>query len=390
MMTSILERWFLKPEPVERLKAGIYQRIVQADPAPYRLHLRVDPDGSSVLIVNAATVLHLNETATLHAYHIIQGSSSDQAAEDISHRYRVNRNRAREDFEQLAARVETLATNPDVDPVFYLEAERTKPHEASLTAPYRLDLALTYETDPDGEVDPLARARVDRELDTAEWKQILQAAWGAGIPHVTFTGGEPTRRDDLVELVAYAQELGQVSGLLSDGRRLGESALVERLSQAGLDHFLITLVPDSERSVQGLKNALESDVFTAAHLTLTPSLLPELGSWLGRLVDMGVPAVSFSAVDSSEGMVKALRTAREQAAALGLDLVWDLPAPFSKTNPIALELEGGETSAPGAHLYVEPDGDVLPGQGIDRVLGNMLRDDWETIWSRALSPSDGG
>lgn len=389
-MSSILERWFLRPEPVEKLEPGIYQRIVQADPAPYRLHLRVDQDGSGVLIVNAATVLHLNETATLHAYHIIRGSSPDQAADDVSRRYRVNRSRARKDFEQLGARVDTLATNPDVDPVFYLGAEQTKPQEASPSAPYRLDLALTYETDPDGALDPLARERVDRELSTDQWKQIMGMAWDAGIPHVTFTGGEPTRREDLVELVAHAQELGQVCGVLSDGRRLTEAALVERLSQAGLDHFLITLVIDSEPSLAGLKNALESDVFTAVHLTLTPPLLPDVDDWLGRLADMGVPAVSLSAVDESDEMVKALNSAREQAAVLGLDLIWDLPAPFSKTNPIALELEDDSIAAPGSHLYVEPDGDVLPSQGVDRILGNMLHDDWETIWSRAVAPSDSG
>jgi MoaA/NifB/PqqE/SkfB family radical SAM enzyme len=33
-----------------------------------------------------------------------------------------------------------------------------------------------------------------------------------------------------------------------------------------------------------------------------------------------------------------------------------------------------------AWLYVEPDGDVLPDQSIDRVLGNFLRDPWEKIW----------
>jgi hypothetical protein len=386
-MTSFLERWFLRPEPVEVLEPGIYQRIVQAEPAPYRLHLRVDPDGTGVLIVNAATVLHLNETATLHAYHILRNSSPDQAAEDIWRRYRVSRAKAREDFEQLAARIDTLATNPDVDPVFYLGAERTAPQDASISAPYRLDLALTYETDPDGSLDPLARARVDRELTTDEWKRIMDAAWDAGIPHVTFTGGEPTRREDLVDLAAHAQELGLVAGVLSDGRRLSDAHLVQRLSKAGLDHFLITLVPGSDESLAGLQNALDSDVFTAVHLTLTPDLLPQLDDWLDRLSQMGVPAVSFSAIDRSNEMIKALGEAREGAAAHGLDLVWDLPAPFSKINPIALEVDGDEVTAPGAHLYVEPDGDVLPGQGVDHILGNMLRDDWATIWARVMGPS---
>jgi MoaA/NifB/PqqE/SkfB family radical SAM enzyme len=31
---------------------------------------------------------------------------------------------------------------------------------------------------------------------------------------------------------------------------------------------------------------------------------------------------------------------------------------------------------------VEPDGDVLPAQGINKVLGNLLTDDWNTIWKK--------
>jgi len=31
-------------------------------------------------------------------------------------------------------------------------------------------------------------------------------------------------------------------------------------------------------------------------------------------------------------------------------------------------------------LYVEPDGDVLPAQGVNRVLGNILTDPWKKIW----------
>jgi MoaA/NifB/PqqE/SkfB family radical SAM enzyme len=34
-----------------------------------------------------------------------------------------------------------------------------------------------------------------------------------------------------------------------------------------------------------------------------------------------------------------------------------------------------------AWLYVEPDGDVLPAQGMaNKVLGNFLHDSWETIY----------
>jgi len=63
-------------------------------------------------------------------------------------------------------------------------------------------------------------------------------------------------------------------------------------------------------------------------------------------------------------------------------LIWDLPVPYSRLNPIELELEEETSRFEGtgrAWLYVEPDGDVLPGQGINKVLGNLLTDPWEQV-----------
>jgi MoaA/NifB/PqqE/SkfB family radical SAM enzyme len=261
--------------------------------------------------------------------------------------------------------------------------DRTEPYADYPSAPYRLDLALTYQCDPDGTLDPLARRRVDRELNTTEWKQILATAWEAGIPHVTFTGGEPTLRSDLPDLIAFAEEIGQVTGLLTDGRRLTDETYLESLSQAGLDHILVALVVGDTLSMQGLKNALVTDVFTAVHLTLTPEMIGVVNKTLEEVVAIGVPAISLSTSDTNEKMAQELSEAREYAASLALDLIWDLPAPYSSTNPIALELDVPPVGAGRAWLYVEPDGDVLPAQGISQVLGNLLRDPWSDIWSAA-------
>jgi organic radical activating enzyme len=382
MMRSLLARWF--SQEVEPLQPGIYHYLAPEDsPIPYRLHLRVEEDESSILIVNAATVLHLNPTATAHALQIIQGAAKQEAATFISRRYRVSRGVALDDFETLKQKIETIATNPDVDPVLYLELDRETPYTSTPTAPYRLDVALTYSMNPEGEFDPLARARVDRELDTEEWKEVLNKAWGAGIPHVTFTGGEPTRRDDLVELVTFAEELGQVTGVLTDGRRLSDSTYVEALSQVGLDHFLIALVPDDEESLQGLYNALASDVFTAVHLTLTETLAEEVAEWLHRFKEMDIQALSISGVETSEALLDALSQAREFAADLEIDLIWDIPAPYSRNNPVAIEVPEASSGAGRAWLYVEPDGDVLPEQGVNKILGNLLKDPWTEIWEKA-------
>ena len=381
-MSSFLSRLLPPYEKPEPLKPGMYHWMAPADaPIPYRLHLRVEEEGTSILIVNAATVLHLNPTATAHALQLIEGTSEESAAEAVANRYRVSRRRALKDQRELREQIITLATIPDVDPVVFLGMDRAEPYAEHPSAPYRLDLALTYRCDPDGTIDPLARRRVDREMTTTEWKQIITTAWEAGIPHITFTGGEPTLRIDLRDLIAFAEEIGQVTGLLTDGRRLADVTDLESFAHAGLDHILVALVVDDPTSMQGLKNALASDIFTAVHLTLTPKIVGMVNKTLEELVEVGVPAISLSASESTEKMAEGLSEAREYAASLDLDLIWDLPAPYSTTNPIALELDVPPVGAGRAWLYVEPDGDVLPAQGMNLVLGNFLRDPWLDIWS---------
>ena len=379
-LASLLGRGPL-PEPPA---AGVYhlQGSGSGD-VPYRLHLRIEPDGTGVLVANASTILHLNATAAEHAALFVQGLSEEAAASRMAARYRVGLFRARKDTRRLREQITEMATRRDQDPVVVLGMDRAEPYAHGLTAPYRLDLALTYRTDAQGSLDPLARKRVDRELSTDEWKQTLHAAWAFGIPHVTFTGGEPTLHADLVDLVAEAERIGQVAGLLTDGRRLAESGFLQALSQAGLDHILVALVQGDDASLAGLKQAIASPVFTAAHLTVTTAGASSLRSTLKDLKSMGLAAVSISSQETSGLGAEALSKSLEWAADLGLELIWDLPVPFSSQNPIHLEAPDAALGSGVAWLYIEPDGDVLPSQGVDRLLGNILRDPWSEIWKRA-------
>ena len=110
---------------VEHLPAGVFQKqSAPEEQPPYRIHLRLQPDGSGILIVNAATVLHLNPTAAEYAYHFIKGSEPEAAAKEVARRYRVDRATALQDFRNFAERVQTLVTTPDLDPVSYLDFER--------------------------------------------------------------------------------------------------------------------------------------------------------------------------------------------------------------------------------------------------------------------------
>jgi organic radical activating enzyme len=388
-MTSIRESVRRRFAPISPIEPGVYHfQAPQEDPRNYRLHLRIEKNGDGVMIVNASTILHLNQTATEYAYYLVQGISEKDAANTVASRYRVSYDQALQDYSDFLEQIDTLVTIPDLDPVAYLGFERTRPYTGEITAPYRLDCALTYQLPPGIDPQFAPHTRADRNLSTEEWHQILDKAWQAGIPHVIFTGGEPTLREDLQQLIVYAEQLGQVTGLLTDGVRLMEEGYFDSLLQTGLDHMLYLLQPDQEGMWDTIKAAAESDIFTTVHLSITPQDQADVNAYLERLAKLGVTSVSLSA--SSEELVDVLVSARELAANLDLSLVWDTPVPYSSKNPFALELKGRERPPGAGHawLYVEPDGDVLPDQDINIVLGNFLEDSWENIWAAAQQNSD--
>jgi hypothetical protein len=382
-MSDLLQsvRSFFKPH--EPIQPGIYQYLSpQDDERNYRLHLRIEADGRGVLLVNASTVLHLNETASEYAYYFVQNKSPQQVAKLMSERYRVDPDTARRDYLNLTERVLTLIEMPDLDPVTFLDFEREAPFSGEISAPYRLDCALTYRLPENAPSEMAPTKRVDRELVTNEWIAIMDKVWQAGVPHVVFTGGEPTLRDDLVELLAHAESNGQVSGLLTDGERIADSDYLNGLLQTGLDHIMIVLDPALDNAWRGLENAIAGDVYTAVHLTITSDNSGDVRSVLDRLAQVGVHAISLSA--TSENLDENLKAATDRIAELDIPLVWDLPVPYSAHNPVALEVEQSEMpeKAGRAWLYVEPDGDVLPAQGINELVGNLLTESWDTVWER--------
>lgn len=380
-MTNLISNIKNLFSPVEPLEPGIYQYLSPPDdPRNYRLHLRIEPDANGILILNASTILHLNQTATEYAYHLVHNHSPENAAHEISRRYKIEENQAKNDYLQFSETLQTLINSPDLDPVSFLGIDRILPFTGRITAPYRLDCAITYSLPETESSDAAPVDRAEQELNTDQWKQIIDKAWRVGIPHVVFTGGEPTLRKDLPEILWKAEENGQVSGLLTNGLAFADTAYLDDLLQTGLDHAMLIYQPGNEIFKKALENVLAEDLFVAVHLTLDESNEIDLINMIPKMRSDGVKAVSLSTHDLS--LVAQLNSIRELAAEQQLELIWNLPVPYSSTNPVDLETDKIETQhgEGKAWLYVEPDGDVLPAQGINQVLGNFLHDDWGVIW----------
>ena len=369
--------------PQKPIPAGVYH--FQSPPSaqiPYRLHLRIEKDGTGILILNASTVLHLNETAAEYAYHIIQQTPTQEVIRSMRKRYNTTKDQIIQDFEDFSGRLHTLIETPDLDPVTFLDFDRDTPYSSHISAPYRLDCALTYAQEETAASPIAPTGRVIRELSTEEWKVIFNKAWQAGIPHLIFTGGEPTLRPDLPELIAYAESIGLVTGLLTNGIRCTEKSYLQTLLNSGLDHLMIILDPADDRCWQALNTIVPEDIFTTVHLTVTAKDPTEATAIVNRLKGLGVQSLSLSASDPA--YQQALQQVRQYIETIpSFNLVWDLPVPYSKLNPVNLELEENQEASQGAGkgwLYVEPDGDVLASQGMPEVLGNFLTDPWERIW----------
>jgi hypothetical protein len=385
-MENIINRIASFFKPVELIPAGIYHFQTPSEAGyQFRLHLRVSKVGEGLLIINASTILHLNQTATEYAYYLIKDLPPEKVVKIMSGRYEIGQDDARDDFINFKNKIYTLIEMPDLDPVSFLDISREDPYSEALTAPYRLDCALTYQLPSHTNPELAPVRRVDRELSTDEWKTIINRAWQSGIPHLIFTGGEPTLREDLLEIIQEAEKNGQVTGLLTDGFKLNQADFRQKLLASGLDHLLFALSPNDQGSWDGLGSMLAEDIYTTVHITISDKIIPSLSKIIGKCKKLGANAISLSISDpTDQKLKKALSAAQTMVAEEDLPLKWDLPVPYSEHNPISLELEKEQDPKRGAGkawYYVEPDGDILPEQGANKVLGNLLEDNWADLWS---------
>lgn len=376
-----------------------------------RIHLRIDPDGSGILIVNASRIVHLNPTALLMAYLILQNIPNDKAIGIITNKFCVSKERATHDYAQLAEQIHELIKPDGACPIHDLDLEILPPFSSIPSAPYRMDLAITYRCNNDCLHCYNARTRDYPELSTENWYHILDMLWEIGIPHVVFTGGEPTLRDDLHKLIAHAEQNGQITGINTNGRRLSNPGYVDSLVKAGLDHVQITLEshdPDIhdamvdargawKQTVSGIRNVLDTSLYVMTNTTMLKNNSPTLIETLEFLSHAGVPTIGLNAlIYSGRGLsVKTgiseselqfiLHDAREITSTNNQRLIWYTPTQYCNFDPMQLELGVKGCTAAMYNMCIEPNGDVIPCQSYYQSLGNILTEPWKSIWNHPIA-----
>ncbi len=88
--------------------------------------------------------------------------------------------------------------------------------------------------------NPVALERAAGELSTADWQRVLTEAAELGVLHLHLSGGEPTLRPDLEQIIETAAKVGLYSNLITAANGLARARL-ETFAKLGLDHVQISI-----------------------------------------------------------------------------------------------------------------------------------------------------
>ena len=406
-------------------------------PGVVRIHLvpcaHPDRDTPFVAILNGQELLPLNVswaillTNLIEALHTRSGKEISQAdwsaitAQAVAATHKVYR---RTDPLQIESDLQLLldclcAVTRGETPPLQVQPLHLGDYAPRMTAPHRMDLMVSSMV-KDGTWHCNQKCLhcyaanqpfgATPELDTDQWLAVIEKCRSVGIPQLTFTGGEPALRHDLIKLVQAAQWF--VTRLNTNGRML-TSAMCKDLKAASLDAVQITFysadpaihnalvgVDGYTDTMGGIKNALAAGLNVSLNTPLctlnrdylsTVRLAHELG--VRYLSCSGLIPAGNAATEASragrltpDALAAALRPAMAYAESHGMEI--DFTSPGWLTETTLRELGFQRIPSCGAclsNMAVAPDGTVLPCQSwlSGPGLGNLLRTPWPRIWRSA-------
>ena len=146
-----------------------------------------------------------------------------------------------------------------------------------------------------------------RDLSTEAVKKVLDRAKQDGVEVIALTGGEPTIRPDILEIVEYANSLGfKGIELQTNGRMLSRPGFARKLEQAGVtDIYLsihsnrpevqnfITRTKSFDEVVAGIRNVLKTGIRLQTNTVISSFNYRHLDELVEFLVSLGVKEIEL-------------------------------------------------------------------------------------------------
>lgn len=368
----------------------------------------------NLLILRPNKVMHLNKTAMKMLQLLFEG----QSAKTIVEHFVSNGADRQIVINDLAAFIDDLRNmvtgNQNI--YTYRTAKIVPFGTGEIKYPVLSEIALTYRCNNACRFCyAYSPYRETEEMSTDEVKRIIDIIVDdAKVPSLSFTGGEPTLREDLFELIAYGREKGLRMNLITNGRRCASKEFVQKLVDAGLNSAQVSIEgPNAEihdfivgapgafvQTIQGVKNLRETDIYTHCntticrpnkdHLeTLVDFLAEELNLTyfsMNMVIYTGTAAMLRDELQVKYSEIEAIvKRVKKRASKKGIQFVWYAPTPVCLFNPIAHGLGAKSCACCDGLLSVDAEGGLLPCSSFSEPVGNLLHEGFEKVWYNRAS-----
>jgi len=346
-----------------------------------RVHVRMEPDGTALALINASAAVRLTPPGATMARMLLERHPPESILRAIQARFDAPREQVMEDLAELEDTLGRLARSeagsyPIEDLTGGLGARAS-----ALSAP----LGAWVEMAPTHLMIPR-----------------LDALWEAAVPHVTLLVNAQDASEDVVRAVERAEDLGMICGLRGLGRSLSPD-LLSRCADAGVDCVQIPMLSSRSGVHDGLLGegdhaavitALSACVKLELCSVLEVPLIEATSDALADLADAarkhGIATVALWALvraemDAPTGSlpVKSLLQLAEEAEELSesgtIHALWAPPVMANPSIPLGEHIGDGPRSAGDAVIRVAQDGSVLPPRGAVSA-GTLGIHSWSEIW----------
>lgn len=368
----------------------------------------------NLLILRPNKVMHLNETGVIMLTMLLDGSSPTDVVghfvEDFGATEQVVVN-------DLAAFVDDLRnmTMGNLNVYSYKTANIVPFGTGEIKYPVLSEIAISYRCNNQCRFCyAYAPYRESGEMTTEEVKRVIDIIDDdAHVPSLSFTGGEPTLRKDLFDLIAYARKRGLRVNLITNGRRCAEREYVQELVDAGLNSaqvsiegptpevhdFMVGIPGAFDQTVQGIMNLRDTDIYTHCNTTICQpnrEHMEELVDFLADQLQLSYFSMNMVIYTGTAAKLRdelqityseigdVVKRVKKRANRKGIQFVWYAPTPVCLFNPIAHGLGAKSCACCDGLLSVDAEGGVLPCSSFSVPVGNLLEDGFEKVWySRA-------
>ena len=246
------------------------------------------------------------------------------------------------------------------------------------------------------------------ELSLTDCYKIIDRIYKeAKVPSISFTGGEPTlRREVLLACIRYAHELGMRVNLITNGTLIDED-YARALVDAKLDSVQVSIEGITAKThdhIVSNNGAFEKSIRTVGYfkklgihvhtnttlnrLNLEESYsLPQFVKSLGLdrfsmnlIIPTGSSILNKELVVSYSEVGEVIEAIHETSKQECIEFMWYSPVPMCMFNTITEGLGNKGCAACDGLLSVAPNGDVLPCASYDQPVGNIHTTPFNDVW----------